>query len=421
MSETVLQRRARLLGENVPTFYTEPLHLVRGEGVWLQDVKGRKYLDAYNNVAHVGHGRPEVAEAIHRQQRQLNVNTRYVVSGVLDYVDRLQQLLAPGLDQVLLCCTGTEANDVAIRMAEAVTGKTGIVATDNTYHGNSKATAALSSRRPPIGGLPSNVRLVPAPDGVNPLGGSLAAQPYVLAKEIQKAAASLEAAGHGFAGFMFCPIFANEGLQVQKPGALDTVVAEVRKAGGLLLCDEVQAGFGRVGTHWWGHEALAVEPDVVTMGKPMGNGYPVAGVVARKEVMGAFRRAFGYFNTFGGNPVAAAAGMATLDVLERDDLIGSGRRTGYYLLSRLKDIDHPAIAQVRGAGLFLAVELIQDGANARQLAHRIVNDMRRRGVLIGAGGRDDHILKIRPPMPFNRGNADLLLTNLEEVFAETLR
>ena len=421
MSETLLQRRARLMGENVPTFYEEPLHLVRGEGVWLHDAKGRKYLDAYNNVAHVGHGRIEVADAIHRQQRQLNVNTRYVVSLVLDYMDRLQNLLMPGLDQVLLTCTGTEANDVAIRMAEAVTGKTGIVATDNTYHGNSKATAALSSRRPPIGGLPANVRLVPAPDAVNPLGGSLDAQPYVLAKEIEKAAASLERAGHGFAGFMFCPIFANEGLQVQKPGFLDTAAAVVRKAGGLLLCDEVQSGFGRVGTHWWGHEALAVEPDVVTLGKPMGNGYPVAGVVARPEVMGAFRRAFGYFNTFGGNPVAAAAGMATLDVLERDDLIGSGRRTGYYLHSRLREFDHPAIAGVRAAGLFLAVELVEDGANARRLARQVVNGMRRRGVLIGAGGRDDHILKIRPPMPFNRGNADLLLATLEEVLAETRR
>jgi 4-aminobutyrate aminotransferase-like enzyme len=413
----MLARRARVLGPNVPTFYDEPVHLVRGEGVWLWDADGRRYLDCYNNVAHVGHCHPKVVEAVARQSGVLNTHTRYLHEGILDYAERLVGTLGHGLSQVIMVCTGSEANDIALRMAQAVTGKTGIIATDNTYHGNTAAVSALNTRRPPIGGWPGHVRRVPAPDSLRPLGGSVAAQGAAFAANVATAIAELEAAGHGFAGLMLCPIFANEGLPEAGPGFLDATVEVVRKAGGLVLCDEVQPGFGRVASHFWGHDALGFAPDVVTMGKPMGNGYPVAGVVARADVMAAFREAFGYFNTFGGNPVACAAAMAVLDVLEEEALVERARDVSGAMLGMLRELGHPLIAGVRGAGLFFGVELARDGAPAPEAAHRVVEAMKAGGVLIGRIGRQQHILKLRPPMPFSRGNAEMAVGVLAEALA----
>ena len=416
MIEDPLARRARLMGGNVPQLYAEPLHLVRGQGVWLHDARGRKYLDCYNNTAHVGHCHPGVVEAVHRQSRTLNTGTRYVSTVLLDYLDRLVATFEPPLRQVLMTCTGSEANDVAIRMCQAATGATGLIATDATYHGNTALTSALSTRRPPVGGRPPNVRLVPAPSATDPLGGSLEAQPEALAAAVAAAARDLRAAGHGVAALVLCPILANEGLIAAMPDLLGPAVAAVRAAGGLILCDEVQPGFGRIGSQMWGHAAIGLSPDVATLGKPMANGYPVAAVVARPEIMAAFRSAFGYFNTFAGTPVGAAAGMAVLDALEGEDLIGNARRVGYHALARLGALDHPAVAGVRGAGLFLAVEL--GGPDRRARAARVVEGMKDRGVLIGATGRDDHVLKIRPPMTATRGNLDLAIDTLEAALAD---
>ncbi|MCX7888534.1 MAG: aminotransferase class III-fold pyridoxal phosphate-dependent enzyme [Rhodobacteraceae bacterium] len=414
----ILARRARLLGPNVPTFYDEPVHIVRGQGVWLWDAQGRRYLDCYNNVAHVGHGHPKVVEAICRQSAVLNTHTRYLHEGILDYAERLTARFGHGLSQVIMVCTGSEANDILLRMAQAVTGRTGFIATDNTYHGNTWAVSQLSSRRPPIGGHAPNIRRVPAPDSLDPPGGSLAAQPEAFAGNVARAIAELEAAGFGFAGFMFCPIFANEGLPGVAPGFLDATARVVRRAGGLLLADEVQPGFGRVGSHWWGHDRLGVVPDAVSLGKPMGNGHPVAAVVARPDVMAAFRNAFGYFNTFGGNPVSCAAASAVLDVIEEEGLIPRAAETGAYMLERLRALRHPLIHEARGAGLFFAVELVRDGQPAAAEAGATVEAMRRRGVLIGRIGRAQHILKLRPPMPFGRAEADLAVAALAESLAE---
>jgi 4-aminobutyrate aminotransferase-like enzyme len=277
----LMERRARAMGPNVPTFYDRPVHLVRGEGVWLWDADGKRYLDCYNNVPHVGHCHPKVVEAICRQSATLNTHTRYLHEGIVSYIERLSGLFRHDLSQAILVCTGSEANDIALRMAQAATGKTGIIATDNTYHGNTWATSQLSTRRPPIGGRAGNVRLVPAPDSLAPVGGSVEGQAEAFAKAVAAAIRDLEENGPGFSGLMLCPVFANEGLPNLPPGFLDPTVAVVRRARGLILCDEVQPGFGRLGTHWWGHEALGFAPDVVTLGKPMGNGYPVAAVVAR--------------------------------------------------------------------------------------------------------------------------------------------
>lgn len=414
----LLKRRVRLLGPNVPTFYEHPVHIVKGEGVRLWDAAGKRYLDCYNNVPHVGHCHPKVVEAICRQSAILNTHTRYLHEGILDYVERLTGTLSHDLSQAIMVCTGSEANDIALRMAEAATGKTGIIATDNTYHGNTSAVSQLSTRRPPIGGRSGNVRLVPAPDSRAPLGGSMDDQAEIFARNVAEAIRDLEENGPGFAGMMLCPVFANEGLPNLSPGFFDRTAAVIRRARGLVLADEVQPGFGRVGSHWWGHDWLGFEPDVVTLGKPMGNGYPVAAVVAKPDVMADFREAFGYFNTFGGNPVAAAAAMAVLDVIEDEGLVQNAADVGKYALGLLRDLDHPSIAEVRGRGMFFGLVLEdEDGQPATRLAERIVEEMKDRGVLIGRIGRKMNILKLRPPMPFSRRDADEAVGILSEVFA----
>jgi 4-aminobutyrate aminotransferase-like enzyme len=421
MTEDQVQRRARLMGPNVPTFYRTPLHLVRGEGVWLWDAAGKRYLDCYNNVPHVGHCHPRVVGAICRQAGILNTHTRYLHDLVLDYIERLTATLGHGISQAIMTCTGSEANDIALRMAQATTGKTGIIATDNTYHGNTGATSVLSTRRPPIGGYPGHVRLVPAPDSLRPVGGSLQGQAQAFAAQVAQAIAGLEAAGHGFAGMMLCPVFANEGIPTVQPGFLDPTVAVIRRAGGLVIADEVQPGFGRVGSHFWGHDWLGVAPDVVTVGKPMANGHPVAAVLATPAVMGAFRDAFGYFNTFGGNPVSAAACMAVLDVMEDDGLQQNAARVSAHAMDRLRALRHPLLAEVRGVGLIFGAEFVLDDAMtpATGFVADVVESMVQRGFILNRIGRAGNTLKIRPPMPFSVENADMLMDALQDVMAET--
>jgi len=419
MTTDLLARRERLLGPNVPTFYDNPVHLVRGEGVWLWDADGRKYLDCYNNVPHVGHCHPHVVEAVTRQAMTLNTHTRYLHEGILDYTERLTATLSHDLSQMIMVCTGSEANDVALRMAQAVTGKTGIIATDNTYHGSTLATSQLSTRRPPIGGYPRHVRLVPAPDSVRPVGGTVDGQAQAFAENVQRAIAELEAEGCGFSAFILCPSFANEGIPAITPGFLNPTVGVVRRAGGLLICDEVQPGFGRIGAKFWGHDWLGFAPDVVTIGKPMANGHPAAAVIARTDIMATFRNAFGYFNTFGGNPVSCAAAMATMDVIEEDGLQKNARVVGAYALDRLKRIEHPLKAEARGLGLFFGIEFVlPDGSPATSFAAQVVERMREGGVLMNRIGRDMNTLKMRPPMPFGITHADLAMDLLEDALRE---
>ncbi len=416
MTSDLMARRANRLGPNMPTFYQEPVHLVRGEGVWLWDADGRKYLDCYNNVPHVGHCHPHVVDAIARQAGTLNTHTRYLHEGILDYGDRLTATLSHGLSQLIMVCSGSEANDIALRMAHAATGKTGIIATDNTYHGNTVAVSQLSSRKPPIGGYAGNIRLVPAPDSVHPVGGTKDGQPQAFADHVARAIAELEESGHGFAGMILCPSFANEGFPAISPGFLDPAVAAVKKAGGLIICDEVQPGFGRLGAAFWGHDWLGFAPDVVTIGKPMANGHPCAATIARPDVMAAFRNAFGYFNTFGGNPVSCAAAAATLDVIEQDDLQANAAKVGTHALDRLGQIDHPLKVEARGLGLFFGIEFAHaDGAPATAFVAEVAEGMRREGVLMNTIGRFRNTLKMRPPMPFGLEHADLAIDTLEQV------
>lgn len=419
----LLARREKLLGRNMSTFYQDPVHLVKGEGVWLWDADGKRYLDCYNNVPHVGHCHPRVVEAIARQASTLNTHTRYLHDGILDYVERLTATFDASLDTAILTCTGSEANDIALRMAQAVTGKTGVIATDHTYHGNTTAVSQLSTRMPPVGGYGGHVRHVPAPDGYRPLGGEGGeAFANAWAAAVEQAIDSLEASPFGFSVLIIDPFFANEGFPDLPDGFLQKAASVVKKAGGLLICDEVQPGFGRTGTHMWGHQRAGVVPDVVTLGKPMGNGHPIGGVVANSETLNAFRKAFRYFNTFGGNPVSCAAAMAVLDVLADEKLIENASVVGDYAqtgLRRLAD-KHGIIGNVRGSGLFFGCELVLDKATkepATTLATTVINEMRERGVLMGKLGIHQNATKIRPPMPFSREDADLMLSALDDVLA----
>lgn len=425
MSRTTAQLiadRARLMGPNVATFYDDPLHLVKGDGVWLWDADGRKYLDCYNNVPHVGHCNPRVVDAICRQASTLNTHTRYLHDGILDYIDRLTATMAPSLDTAILTCTGSEANDIALRMAEAVTGKRGIIATDATYHGNTSLVSQLSqSNVPTVGfGLGQYVRFIDAPDSYrtpDPDGQLFAAS---VADQIT----ALEENGTGFAALVVCPYFLNEGFPDNPDGWLKPAADVVRKAGGVLICDEVQSGFGRTGTHFWAHEKMGVVPDIVVLGKPMANGHPVGGVVAGRDIVGAFRSGYRYFNTFGGNPVSCAAAMAVLDEIEDKNLVQNAKTVGDHARTRMTALAHKydVIGDVRGSGLIFGAEMVQDRttkAPATDFTDRVINAMRHRGIILSKLGRHKNALKIRPPMPFSTQNADLLFETLDDVLANT--
>ena len=425
MTETLLERRARLLGPNMSTFYDEPVHLVRGLGTRVWDAGGREYLDCYNNVPHVGHCHPKVVEAICQQAGTLNTHTRYLHDGILDYVEALTATFGPSFDTALMCCTGSEANDVALRMAQALTGKTGVIATDHTYHGNTTAVHQLSRSNPPPGGYWDNVGFVPAPDSYRPLGGTAGtAHSLTFAAAVEAKIAELEKKGHGFSALILCPFFANEGFSDLPSGWLDPTVEVVRRAGGVIIADEVQPGFGRLGTHFWGHEKMGFVPDIVTIGKPMANGHPVAAVIAPRDTMYQFRNAFRYFNTFGGNPVSAAAAMATLQVVQQENLMENAQAVGDYAKAGLSELAkrHDCIGDVRGSGLFFGADLVLDRETkepATAFTKRVANGMRQRGVLLNFLGRNYNVLKMRPPMVFSRENADRLIETLDQVLTET--
>jgi 4-aminobutyrate aminotransferase-like enzyme len=418
--QALLDRRARLLGPNVATFYDEPIHLVKGEGVWLWDASGRKYLDCYNNVPHVGHCHPRVVEAICKQASTLNTHTRYLHDQVLDYIEHLTATMDAPLSSAVMTCTGTEANDLALRMARSVTGKTGIIATDHTYHGNSLAVSQLSTTSKPAGPAFDNVRFVPAPDSYRPLGGIAGLEHgQLFAEAVQRQIDDLEKSGHGFSAMMLCPYFANEGFPDLVEGWLKPTVELVKRRGGLLIADEIQPGFGRLGSHMWGYQAAGIQPDIVTLGKPMGNGHPVGALVTSQDILAQFRGSSKYFNTFGGNPVSCAAAMATLQVLQDENLMQNAARVGAFAKVGLEKLasKHDVIGDVRGSGFFFGVELVLDRKTkspASAYAKRMANALRERGMLMSFIGIHYNVLKMRPPMPFSIEHADMMLSALDD-------
>ena len=419
-TQQLLNRRYAAIGHNSPLFYQEPLHLVRGEGVWLYDAQGKQYLDVYNNVPCVGHCHPHVVKAIANQAATLNIHTRYLHENIVNYVERLTAKFDPSLSMAMLACTGSEANEVALRMARHHTGKQGMIVTDFAYHGNTEAVAELGTSFMPEAQKTRRVQAFATPDtyvGLEGVAPENLCDAYL--DSIKSAIARLEANGMGVAGILICPAFANEGLVNLPDGFLEQAIALVREAGGLYIADEVQGGFGRTGHHWWAYQESGVVPDIVTLGKPMGNGHPISGVISRPDLIEPFGEWGMYFNTFGGNPVSCAAAMAVLDVIEQEQLMENAVNTGAYVAQGLRELqtEFEVMGDVRDKGLFFAVEMVTDRQTktpATEATTQLINRMRDRGVLISRIGRHDNVLKMRPPLCFSNIHADQLLQTLRE-------
>ncbi|ROP81159.1 4-aminobutyrate aminotransferase-like enzyme [Stella humosa] len=415
-------RRDAALGAGAPLFYEQPLHLVRGEGVNLFDPDGRRYVDMYNNVPCVGHANPRVADAMARQQGTLNVHSRYLHEGVVTFAERLAALHGPQIESVILSCSGTEAIEVALRMARFATGKNGIICTNATYHGNSELVGSLT-RLPENANANPAVQSIPFPEKYRPLADGLSeaelCDAYI--DRLKRAIARLDSSGEGVAAFIVCSILANEGLPDIPAGFMERATAIVHEAGGLVIADEVQAGYARTGS-WWGYEVTGFVPDIVVTGKPMGNGLPLAATAASRSLVENFRARTRHFNTFASSPLQAAVGMAVLDEIEGRDLRASVTAVGAALKAGLEQRKgaSEAIGDVRGHGLFIGVEIVApaDHAPAVDQAKRIVNRLKDKGFLTSNAGAFSNIVKIRPPLVFSHENAAEFLVAWDETIAE---
>jgi 4-aminobutyrate aminotransferase-like enzyme/Ser/Thr protein kinase RdoA (MazF antagonist) len=425
--EELIERRHRVLGSAIsPLSYDRPLHLVEGRGVWMTDADGRTYMDAYNNVPVVGHCHPHVVQAIARQAATLNTNTRYLHRSALDLAERLIATMPDGLDTVMFVNSGSEANDLAWRMATVATGNGGGVVTAFAYHGVTAAIADLSPEEWLGKSRPAHVATIPPPD---PYRGSFRADDDWTTRagaSVDLAVEELRDRGNGPASLMIDAGFISDGVFAPPPGYLQELVRRFRAAGGLYVADEVQVGYGRGGTHLWGFQASDVTPDFVTLGKPMGNGHPVAAVITRAEIAERFGKETEFFSTFGGNPVACEAGLAVLDVIENEGLVANATAMGARLVEGVKGLAerHALIGDVRSFGLLLGVDLVRDRSMRQpdaEAADAVANGMRDRGVLIGTTGPDSNVLKIRPPLVLVSQEADLLIETLDEVLGDVGR
>lgn len=409
-------RRHRLLGAGAELFYEKPLHIVRGSGVWLYDAEGLAYLDVYNNVPHVGHAHPTVVSAIQTQTALLATHTRYLHGRILEYAERLLATLPAHLDACMFVNSGSEANDVAWRLARFATGGEGGVVMEHAYHGITDAVAALTPSR----GRPRDLRVVtlaPPPHGAAAHVQLQPAEIRAATRDAERALALLAERGYAPAAFFIDTAITSSGIFDPPREWSAAISAPLRAAGALIVADEVQYGLGRSGSHFWGFQRRGLEPDIVTLGKPVANGYPMGVVVANRRLIEAFQKAFGFFSTFGGNAVAASAALAVLEVLERERLMQNAEDTGRYLCDRLALLRgrYPSLGAVRGTGLLLGLEVKETaGWTARQCAKRIINLLAaEERVLIGYEGPDASVLKLRPPMPFRREHADRLVLAIE--------
>ena len=417
-----LVARRRILGTALETpSYRRPLHLIRGEGAWMVAADGRRYLDAYNNVPVVGHAHPRVVEAIANQAAALNTNTRYLHEHVVTLAERLVATLPAELDTVMFVNSGSEANDLAWRLAKVFTGGDAGIVTEWGYHGVTDAIADFSPSEWPRSGKPDRVETYPAPDTYRGPYAEAADPAAVARSQISGAVERLASRGRRPAALFLDSTFTADGIFVPEPAVVAAIVGAVRDAGGLFVADEVQSGYGRTG-ELWGFSRWGVVPDFVTLGKPMGNGHPVAAVITRAEIADRFAAETTFFSTFGGNPVACAAALAVLDVMEEEQLIAAAAATGDWLRSELWGLaaHHPTIGDVRGRGLMTGVELISDRGTrepAPDLAARVKDEMAEHGVLIGTTGRLKDVLKIRPPLAISRDEARLIVTALDQILS----
>jgi len=420
-AEKMLKRRQALLGPAYRLFYRRPVHIVRGENVWLYDAQGKAYLDAYNNVPLVGHCHPKVVAALSDQAATLNTHTRYLHDTVLDYAEQLLAMFPADLDRVMFGCTGSEANELALRIARAHTGNAGVIVSQNAYHGNTTAISQLSPSYEAPETRADWVETIPPPDTYRRATGASedeVAQEFLA--EVNAAIDRLASRGIRPAALLLDAGFTSDGMFRAPASALAGAAELVRKAGGIYIADEVQAGFARFGATLWGFELHNVEPEIVTLGKPIGNGHPLAATIVRHDILESFASRGRYFNTFGGNPVSAAVGLAVLDAFHADELARNSRDVGEYLQQSLHQLagQFDIIGDVRGSGLFAGADLVTDPVakqHATEKASQVVNDMRERGVLISMIGPKANVLKIRPPLPFKRSHVDRVIETLSAV------
>ncbi len=414
-SQDFIDRRDRLLGPAYRLFYENPVEFSHASGVFMYDSDGNEYLDAYNNVVSVGHCHPHVNAAIAAQMDTLCTHTRYMQDGILHFAEKLLATFEENIGHLMFTCTGSEANDLALRMAKYHTGHEGIIVTSEAYHGNSELTSGFSPSMGENSRLGTWVRRVPAPDTYRVETGDMGEW---LAAQVSDQILDLKRRGQGLAAFVADSLFTSDGIFPNEPGMLEPVIAVVRSAGGVFVADEVQSGFARTGSRMWGYQRHGVIPDIISLGKPMGNGYPVAGIALRPELASRFGYDMRYFNTFGGNTVAMAAANATLEVVQSENLMANANQVGAIMLSGLRDLmqEDERIGDVRGTGLYLGVEMVKDRETREPnspLALALVNEMRRRRVLISATSYNANVLKVRPPLIFTAANADQFLTELK--------
>jgi len=422
-NDDILAARRRFVGGNVSVGYRRPLQVVRGSMQYLFDEAGRRYIDAYNNVPHVGHCHPRVLEAATGQLRALNTNTRYLDEHLARFAERLADTMPNPLRICYFVNSGSEANELALRLARAHTRQRDLIVLDAAYHGNTTTLIDISPYKfngSGGTGKPPWVHVVPVPDLYR--GDFRGAADY--ADTVGQAIDERRAGGAGLCGFIAesCP---SVGGQIMlPPGYLAAVYRHVRNAGGVCIADEVQTAYGRIGAHFYAFEEQGVVPDIVVLGKPIGNGYPLGAVVTTPEIAASFDNGMEFFSTFGGSTVSCAVGLTVLDVVFDERLQAHAREVGDHLLGRLRSLpDRSAlVGDVRGSGLFIGVELVRDHDTlepAAAEASDVVNRLREEGILIGTDGPYHNVLKIRPPMPFAVDDADVLVSALAPLLSGT--
>jgi 4-aminobutyrate aminotransferase-like enzyme len=419
----LIERRAASLAPSYQLFYDDPIHLVRGEGVWVFDADGNRLLDCYNNVVSVGHSHPRVVTAISEQAALLNTHTRYLHDNVVALAERLGASLPGDLGVCSFVCTGTEANDLAVEIARVVTGNEGVIVTERSYHGNSSLVSKLSTDSYPASERPDWLGVIEPPNtyrGPFRAGDHTAGQlAEAYAGFLDTELAALNSRGHQPAALLVDTSWDSNGVLVAPGDYVSRVAATTRAAGGLVIADEVQAGYCRLGENFWGFDNYDLVPDIVTIGKPMGAGHPVAAVVTTPAIAAAFAQRRSYFNTFGGNPVSAAAALAVLDVIADEDLLANSARTGALLGAGLRDLAerHEIIGNVQGAGLFWGLDLVSDRVTREAISYadgaRLATELRHDGILVGLTGRFSNVLKIRPPLVFGPAHVEQLIGVLD--------
>jgi len=422
--QALIARRAAVLGPSYKLFYNHPAHFVRGQGVYLYDPNDVEYLDVYNNVPSVGHCHPRVVDAVSRQSAILNTHTRYLHEGIVNYSGDLLDTFPGELDRVMYTCTGSEAVDLALRLSRFNTGATGVIVTANAYHGTTSASAELSPSMGPNVPLGRNVYTVPAPDHYRAKLGEDVGE--TLAKNVEAVIADMERHGIRLAAFLADMIQSTDGVLAEPKGFFRKTAKLVREKGGIFIADEVQPGFGRTGDSMWGFQRHGLIPDIVVMGKPMGNGMPIAGIAVRSELVEDFGKQIRYFNTFGANTVCIAAAQAVLDVIRDEKLMENAGEVGRYMRESMIQAvgGFERVGDVRGAGLFIGLDFVKNRDTKEpdgELGLAVVNRLREKRVLISASGATGNVLKIRPPLPFSKANADVFVERLQETLDELIR